>query len=583
MKKLKRTFGNVLFLLKPWWKYGKSLVIWSQFFTIIYPVRIIAEVTIAQGIIEAAQSGRGTAHVVLVAVAYITVIVGLWIAREARIRVFESWIKVDITAAIEREIYEKAIRTDYMYVDSPDFFDNYKMATDEYVSRSQKMWDSVNTLAGGIVGLLSMVGVFLTTEPFVIILVFVGLGIMAVFRFFIASNETEIWRINTPSRRRMNYVTRLLYMKSANADLRATNAKDRIFEHYNASKDSIINVAKRFRWKQFLYGCIYIIGGNLATYIVMLYTALGFVSGRIESIGVFTTLVAATGNMSFQFSQITDNVTSIFETTLYADKVRQFFGLHSEIEPSTGRTTPADAPLSLELRDVSFSYPNSEFGLKNLNITVNAGEKIAIVGENGAGKTTLSKLLLRLYDVNSGEILYNGVNIKDYDVRALRRQIGVAFQEPHLYTLTVRENMQVYHSASDEVLREVLQTVGLDADLDRDVTREFDDSGIMLSGGQAQKLGLSRLLIGEFGLLLLDEPSSALDPLAEYEMTKLMFNRSRTTTIMVAHRLSTIRDADCIYLISNGAVAEQGTHDELIALNGKYAEMFSKQAENYVR
>ena len=119
--------------------------------------------------------------------------------------------------------------------------------------------------------------------------------------------------------------------------------------------------------------------------------------------------------------------------------------------------------------------------------------------------------------------------------------------------------------------------------LDSEVTREFDDNGVVLSGGQIQKFGLAKLLHGEFGLLLLDEPSSSLDPIAEYELTKLIFEQSRTTTIMVAHRLSTIRNADRIYLMDSSGVAEKGTHDELMARNGKYAEMFAKQAENYVQ
>ena len=159
----------------------------------------------------------------------------------------------------------------------------------------------------------------------------------------------------------------------------------------------------------------------------------------------------------------------------------------------------------------------------------------------------------------------------------------MAFQDPQVYAFTVRENMTLYNSADDETLQDVLRRAGLDLDLDSQVTREFDKGGVVLSGGQAQKLGLTRLLHGEFGLLLLDEPSSALDPLAEYQMTKLIFGQASTTTIMVAHRLSTVRNADRIYLVDDGKIAECGAHGELMALGGKYAEMFSRQAEAYVR
>jgi ATP-binding cassette subfamily B protein len=195
----------------------------------------------------------------------------------------------------------------------------------------------------------------------------------------------------------------------------------------------------------------------------------------------------------------------------------------------------------------------------------------------------LAKLLLRLYDISGGDILYNGVSVEDYKIHELRRRIGVAFQETQLYALTVRENMTIYNTADDNTLHNTLSKTGLHIELDNEVTREFDDCGVMLSGGQAQKLGLTRLLHGEFGLLLLDEPSSALDPLAEYEMTKLIFDQSHTTTIIVAHRLSTIRDADRIYLINDGGIAEHGTHNELMASGGRYAEMFTKQAEKYVQ
>ena len=268
-----------------------------------------------------------------------------------------------------------------------------------------------------------------------------------------------------------------------------------------------------------------------------------------------------------------------------AEQAREFFDLPSVIEPSTGETPPK-GPLSLELRDVSFAYPESDFCLKHLNLRIEPGEKIGIVGENGAGKSTLAKLLLRLYDIDSGAILYNEKPIGEWDVHELRKRVGIAFQDANLYALTLRENLQYYNpEASDQRRLKALKTVGLDRldDLEKKVSREFLEDGIMLSGGETQKLALARLLMDDFGLMILDEPSSALDPLAEYKMTKLMFDVSNTTTIMIAHRLSTIRDADRIYLISGGEVAEQGTHEELMALNGKYAEMFRKQAENYTK
>ncbi len=235
---------------------------------------------------------------------------------------------------------------------------------------------------------------------------------------------------------------------------------------------------------------------------------------------------------------------------------------------------------------MGFRYPSGGFALRDLDFSVSPGEHIAIVGENGAGKTTMMKLLLRLYDVNEGEIRIDGQPLRFYDVRALRRSIGVAFQESHDYALSLRENLQFYTDAADETLREALRRAGLERlseSLDTDLTREFDENGSVLSGGEKQKLALARLFCADLGLLLLDEPSAALDPLAEYElMQSLMTLAEGKTVVMVAHRLSTVRHMDRILVIDRGTLAEEGTHEELMARNGIYAEMFRKQGENYV-
>ena len=582
MKKLKRMLSNILFLLKPWWQHGKPLVLIYVLSIAVYPFCMIAQVTITQAIIEAAQSGLGIAHIFAVAAGYISVILAFWIGREARVALYGNWKFTQVTGAIERYIYEQAIRTDYTYIDSPQYFDKYKMATEEFVTRSRNMFDIAWNFLDGILAFITMGGVIAINEPRALIFVLAGLSIMMIFRVKSASISTKIWKENTTNRRRTGYLSRLLYMKSANSDMRATAVNEKILARYETGIRGIISTHVKYRWRQFGNGAMRLLGAYMAEYSVMIYSAIGFVNGSITSIGVLTTLVAATGQLSYYFSRFADIGADMMETLMYTEEIRNFFELRSYIEPSTGGAAPPDGEFSIELRNVSFTYPNSEFSLCDISLSIKPNEKIAIVGENGAGKTTLSKLLLRLYDTDSGDTFYNGRSICEYDVHRLRRRIGVAFQEPHLYALTVRENLQVYHSADDDTLREILQMVRLDVELDSEVTREFDENGEVLSGGQIQKLGLARLLTGGFGLILLDEPSSALDPLAEYEMMTLMFEQSQTTTIMVAHRLSTVRNADRIYLVSNGTIAEQGTHAELIALGGKYAEMFAKQAENYV-
>jgi ATP-binding cassette subfamily B protein len=385
-----------------------------------------------------------------------------------------------------------------------------------------------------------------------------------------------------PSERKMAYVFRLAYQMHFAADARSTGVFKAVLGLFDKGAAGQVRAYKKYAKPYVIWNIM-----NFVSYTIMELAILAFLIFRAYAanitIGALTGLFAAAKRLSGQLNQLVEYSGKVMELNLFAEKVRVFFELKSEIEPKTTGQMPSDGAFCVELRNVSFAYPNSDFALKNISLKIRKNEKIAIVGENGAGKTTLSKLLLRLYDIESGEIFFNGTEIKDFNPHKLRRKIGVAFQAPNVYALTVAENLQVYNTADSETLQAALDAVKLDKTLDAEVTREFDENGVMFSGGETQKLGLARLLVGEFGLLLLDEPSSALDPIAEYEMTRLIFEHSATTTIMIAHRLSTVRNADRIYLISDGAIREQGTHDELIALGGKYAEMFAKQAEGYER
>jgi ATP-binding cassette subfamily B protein len=581
---LRRTLSNLLFLLRPWWRYGKLLALGMILTESVFLTLSMAlSIKLPQAVIDKIETGRPFNEVLLTAAAYLVAMLVC--------NVLNTWYNADyyprkipyVSGRIERSIYEHALTVDSIHLDSPDFYDSYKLATEQFVTKAYDAVYRTSMVVSIFVQIITCAAIIFVNAPPIITVVIVFGVISALLQVRWGKAAAERNKRAVKPRRRMDYIRRLLFQKSVQADLRSNTVRAPLLHTYDTATAEITKNNKTFIRKEFFTDVGTWLCSNLPTVTVLIYVAWALTSGKLEGIGVYATLIAATEKLRNLSETIGWCFAMTAELSAYAEQVRAFFEIKSDIEPQTTGAAPPDGAFSLALRGVSFTYPNADFGLKNLNISIAPGEKIAIVGENGAGKTTLSKLLLRLYDIGSGEILYNGKSIRDYNIHALRRKIGVAFQDPQLYALTVRENMCVYNKSDDETLRAVLKTVGLDLDLDAEVTREFDESGVMLSGGEAQKLALARLLHGDFGLLLLDEPSSALDPIAEYEMTKLMFERSRTTTIMVAHRLSTIRSADRIYLIADGEVAEQGTHDELIALGGKYAEMFNKQAENYVR
>ena len=278
----------------------------------------------------------------------------------------------------------------------------------------------------------------------------------------------------------------------------------------------------------------------------------------------------------------------------YAEKFRKLLDYEPIIEVADGLTPDKEAG-SLKLTNVSFRYPNTDKDtLKDISIEIKPGEKIAIVGENGAGKTTFVKLLMRLYDVTDGSIEYNGHDIREYNTKAYRKKISAVFQDYNIYAATLAENvlLRQYNKEDEKDVIAALKKADFSKKLSKlpdgiftNLTREFSDEGVNLSGGESQKIAISRVFLNDEdrAISILDEPSSALDPVSEYKLNKNLIDHAQNdTVIFISHRLSTTRMADRIYLFEHGSIIEQGSHEELMQLNGRYREMFDRQAKNYI-
>ena len=279
------------------------------------------------------------------------------------------------------------------------------------------------------------------------------------------------------------------------------------------------------------------------------------------------------------------------EQSIYVDKFRRFMAYEPRIEMQKGKLPEAELK-SLVLKNVSFTYHGeSNPSLKNINMVIHPYEKVAIVGYNGAGKTTLIKLLMRLYDPTEGEIFIGNRNVKKLDVEAYRREFAAVFQDYQIFAATLGENVvmdDVEEQDKEKIIGALSQ--GGFADKLRELplgiatplTKEFEMSGVDLSGGEKQKVAIARAFFKHSHYAVMDEPSSALDPIAEYQLNQNMMEIAKDrTVIFISHRLSTTVMADRIYMFEKGEIIEQGSHSELMALNGKYAEMFRKQAVNY--
>jgi ATP-binding cassette subfamily B protein len=586
VKRAKSLWRDFIFLVRPFWKHGKLLVILTFFSSIVaVPLGLLAGVSVAQAVIDRILAGSTVLAVLGVIGVYFLVYALSTLLQQGVDLFYNSWKKEAISLEIKRDLFHQALRTDYRWLDDPAYFQQLNMVLANLPSRSVNTLSSAAQMIGAVAGSVAMVGVIAKTGPILalIVLAFVILSMLLQAEMVKTLNKT--FPASVEIQRRTDYVTRVYQNPGSTAELKSTFLAEKLGERFDEYTGKYVDCYRGIMRRVGTWNMSGTWATKLTDYVVILYAAFGLLSGRVESVGVFATLIAAAAALSAALSPLSMFSGLLVQIQQMAGYLRGFFELDSPIENSTGEL-PGAGPHSLEFRHVSFSYPSGGFAIQDLDFSVAPGEHIAVVGHNGAGKTTMMKLLLRLYDVSEGEICMDGQPLSFYDVRALRKSIGVAFQESHDYAMSLRENLQLYADADDEALRAALRHAGLERleeSLDTDLTREFDENGSVLSGGEKQKLALARLFCADFGLMLLDEPSAALDPLAEYElMQSLMTLAKGRTVVMVAHRLSTVRHMDRILVIDRGQLAEEGTHEELMARNGIYAEMFRKQGENYV-
>ena len=583
--KLRQGWDSICFLLAPWWKYGKTLMVGSFISSVLFvPAAGYFSATLAQAVIEMIEAGKPFEAAFLTGLTYLLLALALNLLHAAYEDFYLRWKKQEIEGTIERSIYEKALMVDYRHFDDPSYFDSYKLATEKFASQSSETLQNLFSLLSGVAKCI-VYGALIASQGVALLLIVLGCSAFVAYAQIYWSRvsvERETAMVN--DQRKADYLRRLFFDHTAVADLRASNIKKPLFSLFDGSVKSRAAIYRKYGAKEFLTDILANLAQLGTTFAVPVYVAWGVMSGNIGGIGVYATLIASSLALKEALNALGWWSSQVALGVAYAQKVQHFFDTDSTIEASTDGEKASDGPFSVRFDHVSYRYGGSdEFAIRDLSLAIAPGEKIAIVGENGAGKTTLTKLLLRLYDADGGTVQINGRPIADYDVSTLRGRIGIAFQQSRLYALSVRENMTAYADADDARLKSCLEEVGLRLSLDAQVTKEFDENGAVLSGGDTQRLCLTRLLHSEFGLLILDEPSSALDPIAEYRIAKLIFDRSPTTTVMVAHRLSTVVDADRIYLLSDGRIIESGTHAELMAQNGKYREMFLKQAEGYLK
>ena len=396
----------------------------------------------------------------------------------------------------------------------------------------------------------------------------------------------------TPIRRQLDYLRVLGGSKEAAKELKLFGLRNFLRDRFTRLSDQIYKENVGLSRRKLVAGSFLSVVGTMGYYSAYVFVIWRTVNGAL-TIGTLTFLAGAIQQASSNIEQIFSTLAAIGDQALFLTDLLAFFEMQPTIR-SKPDALPAPRPIvrGVEFQNVSFRYPgNSRLVLDRVNFQLHPAERLALIGENGEGKTTIVKLLTRLYDPTEGQILLDGVDLREYDLEDLHREMGVIFQDFMRYEMTARENVAVGRIEEIDNL-DLLQTASrkslADGVIDRlprgyeqMLGRRFDE-GVDLSGGEWQKIALARAYLRDAQLLILDEPTAALDARSEFEV----FHRFSELTagkmaIFISHRFSTVRAADRILVLANGRIAEEGTHDQLASLGGRYAEMFEMQASSY--
>lgn len=499
---------------------------------------------------------------------------------------------------VQTMILEKANTLDLAFFEDSEFYDKLRNASEESTYKPMQMISQLFDFAKTWVTLFSMLILLLNLAWWLAVI-----ALLMPIPSFISSSRYG-WRgyhkmrRQSSERRRMLYLNRLMTTDTYNKEIKLFNLGHFFIEQFKELADALYQQDKRIVVPRYLAGFAWGSLSSLANSAIYIYVALQAVA-RVISIGSLTMYTQAAMQVSSSFQGILADLSGIYENNLFVNTLYEFLEYQPHIvspkEPHQLERQDEVPGLDIEFRSVSFTYPGkdpaTEAALRNVSFTIKAGEAIALVGRNGAGKTTLVKLLTRLYDPDEGQILIGGRDIRGYDIKELRRVVGVIFQDYVTYYMSARENIGVGQIDEIENLA-LVENAARKSGANSVITklpdgystmlgRWFKD-GYQLSGGEWQKVALARAFMRNAPILILDEPTSSLDAQAEYEIfTQFRQLTEGKTAIFISHRFSTVRLADRIFVIEHGVLKESGSHAELLALAGRYAELFNLQAEAY--
>ena len=589
---LVKIWKNNFFALRLIWKAAPLYITYYFISSIVYSVvDFLSGTFLLRLIVNSVQRGFDSKRILI----YIFVILSMNLFVNV-INAFVSDIILagshsKIEAAIHQRMFKQAQQVELSCYENPEFYEKYVRAMEGANGHVLSVMYTLDGLIWRTINLLGNSLLIFTIDP-----IFIIFALIPLFLGFVKKKNNKLkhqYNVDSnPYKRRKAYIKRTFYLNEYAKELRQTNIYTRLIENLEENLDYFKKVHKRYCFKQAIYSLVIKVGTQIITILgATLYSIYHAIITKKILLGDCLVVISSIGDISSSLENFVSKLAEFHEHALYLEDVQCFLDYKPTISENSNGKKPFGGVL--ELKNVCFKYDGAEeYALTNINLTINPGERIALVGQNGSGKTTLIKLLLHLYEPTDGTITLNGLDWKEFNLKLWREQFSIVFQDFHNFPFTVAQNVLLCSSCQkdDSDIKKALKSSGIlekilsfDRGVDTVLTREFDDQGAVLSGGESQKIALARAFLQQDRpFVLLDEPSSALDPIAEHEMFENMMSVTEgRSVVFISHRLSSVINADCIYLLEHGKIVESGKHSDLILKNGKYADMFQKQAEKY--
>ena len=586
-------FKGILFLLKYSWKFKKSYVVYIFLSQIVNAVMPLASIILPKYIIdELAGQKRIDWLLIYTGVLLGTIFIGSLLSNFLRCRAFIK--KNDVFNEFQIFLGNQIMNVDFEKLEDPQFLDLKEKAY-KFLYADGQGFGVVLEQAVGIIGqVFTFIGIIavISTLNFWMVLIFIVLVLLtSLVNSRIKKANIELDLQKTPHERRNSYYLNLFSDFTYGKEIRIGNLRDWLIGKYRYQLSEL----KAFYKKNVRNNEISMNFGAVVSFVqqavAYLYLIFQVVRGLI-TLGDFTMYLNAINSFTSSMRSVMDSVIAIQRYSIYFTAVEEFLSLTNNMQKLEGLPVASNA-YRIEFDHVSFRYPGQEnYALRDISIVISPEEKLSIVGENGAGKTTFIKLLTRLYNPTEGRILLNGIDLQEYNYVDYMNILSAVFQDYKLFSFTLRENIALRDTSEYEasLIEDTAVKAGLSDKLSKlekgietAIYKNFDETGFEPSGGEGQKIALARAMYKNTPIVILDEPTAALDPRAEYEIYRsfndLVYGK---TALYVSHRLSSARFCDKIAVFHHGEIAEYGTHAELIAKKGLYSELFHMQAQFYV-